>query len=324
MANFNETEIEYLNKIGYRDSFGKAILDLGEAYPNIVVMAADLSDACRVTEFSKVYPERFCQVGIAEQNMMGIASGFALNGFVPFTTTFASFASLKCCEQLKIDAAYQNLNIKSIGIDCGVAVGTLGTTHFAAEDIGALRSIPNIAILCPADGFEVVKAAYAMAIYNGPAYLRLSGGKNLDGVYANDYEFEIGKAVTLRDGSDLTIFATGLMVSRSLKAADMLLEYGVKARVINIHTLKPIDDDVIVKAALETKHIVTVEEHNRIGGLGSAVAEILAEQENSGSLLRIGLPDQFVHIGSHEEILASCGLTHSAIAETILQRFHLK
>lgn len=319
MMNINEANIKQWSDLGYRDSFGKAILDIGEKCPNVVVLAADLADACRVTAFSKKFPNRFFQVGIAEQNMVGIASGLALNGFVAFTTTFATFASLRSCEQLRTDVAYPKLNVKAIGIDCGVAVGTLGATHYAIEDIGTLRSMPNMIILCPADGLEVAKATWAAALYNGPVYIRLSGGKSAQSVYKEDYNFEIGKAVTLREGYDLTIIATGLMVSRSLRAADILLDKGIKARVINMHTIKPIDSEVIKKAANETKLIVTVEEHNIIGGLGSAIAEILSELGSRPRLIRVALPDEFVHIGSHEEILDRHGLTYSKIAEKILQ-----
>jgi transketolase len=320
MLEVNDTNIKMLNDIGYRDCFGKTIIDIGENYPDVVVMAADLSDACRVTEFSKRFPDRFYQVGIAEQNMVGVAAGLALGGKTAFVTSFSTFLSLRSCEQVRTDTAYPRLNVKFLGIDSGVSVGTLGPTHYSIEDIGVLRCIPNMVILCPADGLEVVKAVWAAVEHNGPVYIRLSGGKDLQAIYKEDYKFEIGKSVTVREGYGITLFATGLMVSRALNAAKLLSDNGIEARVVNMHTLKPIDADVIKKAADETKLLVTVEEHNIIGGLGSAVAEVLSETGRSPRLVRLGIKDEFPHIGSHDEILAKCGLTHTGIAETLMKQ----
>jgi transketolase len=319
LLEINRENIKIFNEIGFRDCFGNAILDIGENCPEVVVMAADLSDACRVTEFSKRFPDRFFQVGIAEQNMVGIAAGLALGGQIAFATTFATFASLRSCEQVRTDTAYPRLNVKMLGIDSGVAVGTLGPTHYAIEDIGVFRCMPNMVVLCPADGLEVIKAAWAAVKHDGPVYIRLSGGKGLKAVYEEDYDFEIGKAVTLKEGMDVTIFATGLMVSRAVHAARSLEEKGVSARVVNMHTLKPIDADVIRKAAKETRLLVTVEEHNIIGGLGSAVAEVLSETGGAPRLVRMGIQDEFPHIGSHDEILARCGLTDTGIVEKVLK-----
>ncbi len=323
MLELDAQTIKHLNEAGYRDSFGRAILDIAETRADVVVLAADLSDACRVTEFSKRYPNRFFQVGIAEQNMVGIAAGLALNGYTAFATTFGTFASLRSCEQMRTDAAYQNLNVKMLGIDCGVACGTLGSTHYALEDIGVFRCMPNMVILCPADGTEVIKAVRAAVSHDGPVYIRLSGGNKLQAVYDMDYEFEIGKAVTIREGSGVTIVATGLMVSRAASAAALLEKHGVRARVVNIHTIKPIDEAAILRCAGDSKLIVTVEEHNRIGGLGSAVAEILAEHDTFAKLLRIALPDEFPHIGDHKEILDRYGLTDTGIYQAIKYRMGL-
>jgi transketolase len=320
MLEINNSNIKLFNDIGYRDCFGKAIMDIGENCPDVVVMAADLSDACRVTEFSKKFPDRFYQVGIAEQNMVGIAAGFALGGKTAFVTSFSTFLSLRSCEQVRTDTAYPRLNVKMLGIDSGVAVGTLGATHYSIEDMGVLRCIPNMVILNPADGLEVVKATWAAVKHNGPVYIRLSGGKSLQAIYSEDYNFEIGKAVTVREGADITIIATGLMVSRSINAAKVLSDNGIEARVINMHTIKPLDVDVVKKAAGETKLVVAVEEHNVIGGLGSAVSEVLAEMDRAPRLVRIGINDEFPHIGSHDEILTRCGLTHTGITETIMRK----
>jgi transketolase len=198
-----------------------------------------------------------------------------------------------------------------------VTCGTLGSTHYAIEDIGVLRCIPNIVILSPADGLETFKSAWAAVEYDGPVYIRLSGGKNLKSIYTNDYDFAIGKSVEIKDGSDISIFATGLMVSRSLEAAKLLEEEGIFARVINMHTIKPIDESAIIKAINETQLIVTVEEHTKTGGLGSAVAEIMAEHGSATSLFRISLQDEFPHIGKHEQILTRYGLTGSGIFSKI-------
>lgn len=319
MIEINEANIKTWSEIGSRGAFGKAITYLGETMEDLAVVTADLSDTTRVTEFRRKFPDRFYNIGIAEQNMIGIASGLALAGKTVFATTFAAFAAMRCCEQLRTDMCYQKANVKLVGADAGIVMGTLGNTHYAFEDISIIRAMPDVVILSPADGLEIVKATLAAAEYKGPVYIRLTGGPDNPVVYKEDYKFEIGEAVTLRDGSDTAIFATGAMVSKALTASDILKNKGISARVVNIHIIKPLDTDVIRKAVNETGLIVTVEEHNIVGGLGAAVAEIVAEAGRAPRLVRIGLPDRFGPIGTYSEQLVRYGLTETNIADTIIK-----
>lgn len=250
--------------------------------------------------------------------MIGIASGLALAGKTVFATTFAAFAAMRCCEQVRTDMCYQKANVKLVGADAGVVMGTLGNTHYAVEDISIIRAMPNIIILSPADGLEIVKATLAAAKYNGPVYIRLTGARNNPIVYEEDYNFEIGKAITVREGKDVTIFATGAMVSISIGAGDLLLDKGISVKVVDMHTIKPIDADIIRKAVRETELIISVEEHNVLGGLGAAIAEVIAEEGNAPPLVRIGLPDRFGPIGTYTEQLQRYGLTAENIADTII------
>ena len=319
MMEINETNIKTWSEIGSRGAFGKAMLYLGDTRSDLVVVTADLSDATRVTEFRNRFPEKFFNIGIAEQNMVGIASGLALAGKTVFATTFAAFAAMRCCEQLRTDMGYQKANVKLVGADAGVVMGTLGNTHYAVEDISIVRAMPYVVILSPADGLEIVKATLAAAEYNGPVYIRLTGARNNPIVYSEDYDFEIGKAVTIREGRDAALFATGAMVAKALSAADILKNKGVAARVVDIHTIKPLDTEVIRKAVKETGLVVTVEEHSILGGLGAAVAEVMAEEGNAPRLVRMGLPDSFGPIGTYDEQLERYGLTDVNIADTVMK-----
>jgi len=322
LVKYSKKVIKELNEIGFRDTFGREIINIGKTYPNTVVIAADLSDATRVTKFSEKFPYNFIQVGIAEQNMISIASGLSLNGKMCFCTTFASFASLRCCEQVRDDICYQNTNVKIIGIDSGVSTGYLGITHYGLEDIAIMRSFANLTIISPCDCLSFAKLLWEETKHNGPAYIRLSGGKNIPIIYEKDYKFKIGKSVTLKEGKDITIIATGLMVSKALDASSILRTRGIEARVIDMHTIKPLDFAAIKKAAGETNLIVTVEEHVLTGGLGSAVAEVIAELDTNSRLIRIGLPDKFISkFGSHELLLKRYGLTGNNIADSIIKNF---
>lgn len=318
MMKIDEATIKTLSEAGSRGAFGKTMLYLGETMDNLVVVTADLSDATRVTEFRKRFPAKFINVGIAEQNLVGIASGLALAGKTVFATTFAAFAALRSCEQLRTDMGYQKANVKLLGADAGVVMGTLGNTHYAVEDISVVRAMPNITLLSPADGLEIVKATLASAEMHGPVYIRLTGGANNPVVYHEDYDYKVGKAVTLAEGDDIAIFATGSMVATALGAARILKDAGVSSRVMDVHTIKPLDEDAIRKAVRETGLLVSVEEHSVIGGLGAAVAEVVAGEGNAPRLLRIGLPDSFGPIGTYREQLERYGLTEKQIAEKIL------
>jgi len=318
MLEVNETNVKNWSLFGERGTFGKTIVDIAKQKPEVVVVTADLADATKVREFSQTFPDRFFQVGIAEQNMVGIAAGLALYGKTVFATSFACFSSMRVCEQVRTDVAYPELNVKIIGSHAGYVMGTLGTTHYAIEDIGIMRSIPNMVILSPADGAEVVKATWAAAEYQGPVYLRFTGGENHPVVHNNDFDFQIGKAITLKGGHDITIIATGSLVAEALGAADLLEKDGISIRVLDMHTLKPIDAEAIRKAAAETKFIFTAEEQNIIGGVGSAVAEILAEEGSPARLVRIGTNDEFVHIATYPTLLERSGFTANGIYKRVV------
>ncbi|ERJ00485.1 MULTISPECIES: transketolase family protein [Eubacteriales] len=285
-----------------RESYGEALRDLAEKYPEVVVLDADLAAATKTGTFKKAYPERFIDCGIAEANMVGIAAGLATTGKIPFASTFAMFAAGRAYEQVRNAVGYPHLNVKIGATHAGITVGEDGATHQCNEDIALMRTIPGMVVINPADDVEAKAAVEAAINYYGPVYLRF--GRLAVPVVNTDpnYKFELGKGVQLRDGSDLTIVATGLEVSEALQAADMLAAEGISARVINIHTIKPIDRDIIAKAACETGCIVTAEEHSVIGGLGSAVAEVVTE-ECPVPVVKLGIYDRFGMSGPAAELL---------------------
>ena len=317
MIEINEAFVKELSELGARGAFGKAMMYLGERMDDLAVMTADLADATRVTQFRKKFPEKFYNIGIAEQNLVGVASGMALAGKTVFATTFAAFAAMRSCEQLRTDMGYQKANVKLIGADAGIVMGTLGNTHYAVEDISIVRAMPYVVLLSPADGLEIYKATIAAAEFKGPVYMRLTGAKNNPIVYREDFKYEIGKAVTLREGKDATIIATGTMVANAVSAAETLKSKGISVTVVDMHTIKPLDVDVIKKAVKDTGLIVTAEEHSILGGLGAAVAEVVAEIGNAPRVIRVGLPDSFGPIGTYAEQLERYKLTAGDIAQTI-------
>ena len=299
-------------KIATRESYGNALAELGEKY-DIVVLDADLSKSTKTEVFKKKFPDRFINMGIAEQNMMSTAAGLASCGKIVFASSFAMFAAGRAFEQIRNSIAYPNLNVKIGATHAGISVGEDGATHQCLEDIGIMRTIPNMVIINPADDVEARAAVKAAADHNGPVYLRF-GRLGVPVIYDDDYKFELGKGVMLKDGSDVTIFATGLMVEASLSAAEALSEQGISARVVNIHTIKPIDREIIVNAARETGAVVTCEEHNIIGGLGSAVAEVLCE-EYPVPMVRVGVKDCYGKSGVPAQLLKDYGLTAEDVAE---------
>ncbi len=301
-------------KIATREAYGSALAEFG-SNPDIIVMDADLSKSTKTDSFKKVYPERFINTGIAEANMITTAAGLATCGKIVFASSFAMFAAGRAFEQIRNSVCYPKLNVKIGATHAGISVGEDGATHQCLEDIGIMRTLPNMVILNPADAIEARAAVKAAIEHDGPVYLRF-GRLGVPVIFDEaTYNFEIGKGVTLKDGTDVTIMATGLMVADALKAHDMLKDEGISARVINIHTIKPIDRDIIVKASKETGAIVTCEEHNIIGGLGSAVAEVLAE-EAPAVLERVGTKDVFGASGTPAELLKAYGLTAEDIAES--------
>ncbi|WMM23741.1 transketolase family protein [Tissierella sp. MB52-C2] len=292
--------------IATRDAYGEALKELGKINENIVVLDADLSGSTKTSVFAKSYPERFFNVGIAEQNLIGTAAGLAAAGKIPFASTFAMFATGRAFEVIRNSVCYPNLNVKIAATHAGLTVGEDGATHQALEDISLMRSLPNMVVLSPADGIEAKQCIYEAAKHNGPVYIRLGRAKT-PVIFDENYKFEIGKGVELKEGTDITIIATGVMVERALTASEKLLEEGIKARVINMSTIKPIDKDIIIKAAKETKGIVTVEEHSIIGGLGSAVAEVVVENHLT-PVVRIGTMDTFGESGDGFKLLDKYGL----------------
>ncbi len=299
--------------IATRESYGKALAELGEKY-DIVVLDADLSKSTKTDTFKKKFPERFINCGIAEANMMSVAAGLATTGKIVFASTFAMFAAGRAFEQIRNSIGYPHLNVKIGATHAGISVGEDGATHQCNEDIGLMRTIPGMVILNPADDTEARKCVEAAVKYDGPVYLRF-GRLAVPVMYDENYDFQIGKGNVLADGTDVTIVATGLMVSEAMKAKDMLAEEGISARIINICTIKPIDTELLCKASKETGAIVTAEEHSIYGGLGSAVAEAICETAPC-TVLRVGVQDTYGSSGPAKEVLEYYGLTAKNIAET--------
>jgi len=306
-----------------RESYGEALAALSEKYPDLIVLDADLAAATKTGIFKKACPERFFDCGIAEANMMGVAAGIASTGKKVFASSFAMFAAGRAFEIVRNSIGYPHLNVKIGATHAGISVGEDGATHQCNEDIALMRTIPGMTVICPADDVEAKAAVEAALEFNGPVYMRF--GRLAVPVF-NDkdtYKFEIGKGVLLRDGSDVTIVATGLMVNEAMTAADMLASEGIKARVINIHTIKPLDKEIICKAAKETGVIVTAEEHSVIGGLGSAVAETVTEC-CPVPVVKVGVNDVFGHSGPAVELLKEFGLSAENIAEKAKYALTLK
>ena len=303
------------NKMATREAYGKALVKLGKINDDVVVLDADLSKSTKTNDFLKAYPNRFFNMGIAEQNLVGAACGFATAGKIPFASTFAMFATGRAFEVIRNSVCYPKLNVKICATHAGITVGEDGGSHQSVEDISLMRSIPNMTVVVPADGIEAEKMIFAAAEFNGPMYVRL-GRSAVPTIFGEDYNFEIGKGVVLRDGNDVTIIACGIMVNEALIAADILKEDNINARVINMSTIKPIDTELIIKAAKETKAIVTAEEHSIIGGLGSAVSEVVCEN-HPVVVKKVGMNDCFGESGTPNELLAKYGLTAKDIVEKV-------
>ena len=311
------------NKIATREAYGKALVKLSNINDKVVVLDADLSKSTKTAEFKAVAPERFINMGIAEGNMMGVAAGLATCGKIPFASSFAMFAAGRAFEQIRNSICYPKLNVKICATHAGLTVGEDGATHQSVEDISLMRSIPNMTVINPADAVETEAAILAVAEYDGPCYVRL-GRLAVETINdAENYKFEIGKGVTLSEGSDVTIVATGMMVQLALEAKKELSKEGINARIINIHTIKPIDSELLVKAAKETGAIVTAEEHSIIGGLGSAVAEAVTE-EYPVPVVKVGIKDTFGESGKPDQLLEKYGLTVEAIVNSAKRAISLK
>jgi len=300
-------------KIATREAYGNTLKKLGATNPNIVVLDADLSKSTKTAVFAAEFPERFIQMGIAEMNMMGVAAGLATSGKVPFASTFAMFAAGRAFEVVRNSICYPKANVKICATHAGVTVGEDGASHQAIEDIAIMRAVPNMTVINPADAVSTEKLLEKVAAFEGPCYVRL-GRAAVPVVYDENVEFEIGKGIQVKEGNDVTIVATGIMIDQAMQAYDLLAAEGISARIIDIHTIKPLDADIIIKAAKETKGIVTAEEHSIIGGLGSAVMEVLAEAHPT-KVKRVGVQDTFGESGKPAELLVKYKLTAADIVK---------
>lgn len=296
-----------------RDAYGEALVELGGINENVVVLDADLSKSTKTNDFKKVYPERFFNMGIAEQNLLGTAAGFAAAGKIPFASSFAVFAVGRAYDQIRNTIAYPHLNVKIAASHAGLTVGEDGGSHQMLEDLALMRALPGMTVIVPADGYETRQAVLAAAEYKGPVYIRL-GRPKVPMIFEEGYNFQIGKGVLLQDGTDVTLVATGIMVAKALQARELLTQEGISAAVVNISTIKPIDAPLLTKMANQTGCIVACEEHNIIGGLGSAVMEVLAERKPV-PIERVGVEDVFGESGQPDELLEKFGLTAEAIAK---------
>ncbi|MFZ7134607.1 MAG: transketolase family protein [Eubacteriales bacterium] len=301
------------SQLATRVAYGNALAELGKTNYDIVVLDADLSKSTNTATFGKVFPDRHFNCGIAEQNMLGIAAGLAASGKIPFASTFAVFGAGRAFEIIRNSICYPKLNVKIAVTHAGLTVGEDGATHQSIEDIALMRTLPNMTVLCPADGVETDKMIKAIVAYNGPVYIRL-GRPNLPIIMNTDYEFQIGKAVQLKEGKDVSIIAMGIMVAQALLAQEELEKEGISSRVINMSSIKPIDELAIINAAKETGAIVTAEEHSIIGGLGGAVAEVLVK-DTYAPVEMVGVQDTFGESGTPQELLEKYGLTYKEIVK---------
>ncbi len=293
------------NKLTQAEIYGRVLCGLGEEYHNLVGLTADLAKSTKIGLFEEKYPERFINTGIAEQDLFGIAARMAKTGLLPVVSTMSAFASMRAAEQVRTDICYQNLNVKIIATHGGVSFASAGTTHHATEDVAIMRSFANMTVIVPADGIETANAVRAAMKHEGPVYIRIGRGFEPTYYENEDYGYEIGKAVEVRDGTDITIIAMGITVLQAAEAADFLAKNdGLSVRVINMHTIKPIDKEAIMKAVTETRRILTVEEHNVLGGLGTAVADVIVESGKGCAFTKVGLNDEFAEIGYPEDLYA--------------------
>ncbi len=326
MGGMNYTVVDS-KKLATAEVYGKTICELGEKDKRVVALTADLAQSTRIGDFKEKYPDRFFNVGIAEQNLFGIAAGMAKNGLIPFISTFSVFASMRATDQLHTDICYQKANVKIIGSHSGTSYGQAGSTHHATEDIAIVRSIANLKVIVPADGHETANAVRAAYAIDGPVYIRINRGFDMT-VYENeDYGFEFGKGKLMYEGGDITIIANGCCVFQAIQAARILEhDYGISARVINLHTIKPIDKEIILKAAEETRRIITVEDHTILGGLGTAVGEVVLENGRACAFQKLGLNDCFSAIGLHEDLMHMNGIDTEGIVKNavdMMKRAHI-
>lgn len=312
------------DKLTQAEVYGEVLSQLGERYPDIVALTADLASSTKIGRFGKKYPERFINVGIAENSMFGIAAGLAQAGLRPVVSTFAIFTSLRSGEQVRTDICYQNLNVKIIATHAGISFGQAGSTHHCTEDLAVMRAFPNMTVIAPADGLETGNAVAAAMEWPGPVYIRIGRGFEPPVNKTKDYGYEIGKAITMRDGRDVTIIACGVGVLQAVRAAEVLDRQGLSARVINMHTIKPIDRDAIIQAVKDTRCIITVEDHNIVGGLGSAIADVIVESGKACAFRKLGVPDCYSIVGYPEDLYHYYKFDADGIVETVSELMRME
>lgn len=316
MLDINKRSIRTLNMLGSCGAFGLGLLDAAELDEKVTAVTADLQNYSGLDRFAQTYPERFYNVGIAEQNMLNVAAGMAAEGLNVFASTYATFAAMRIADQVRTSMGYMKLPVKLVGLTAGYSVGVLGPTHMSIEDVAVLRAIPNITILSPADGLSTYKATLAAARFDGPVYLRLSGVMGFPAVYTEDYEFEVGRAHELREGDDVLVIATGSVVANAMKAASILEEDNISCSVLDVHTIKPLDMGTIRRLMSGKKLVAVVEEHSIRGGLGSFVSEELAFESHPPIKL-IACEDCYPHAADYSYLIKQAGLDEEGIAETI-------
>lgn len=316
MIQITKRDAKIWSRMGARATYGMAITEMARQRDDFYVMSADLCQSSGLFKFREEFPDRFINSGIAEQNLIGVAAGLAKDGTCIFASSFSPFVTMRACEQVRMNMGYMQLNVKTVGLGSGLIMAQLGNSHYGIEDGSVMRVIPGITVVNPADGVEIMKTVEALCDYPHPAYLRLTGGPGLPMVYEDDIDFQIGKAIQVREGKDIAIIACGTMVYYAKQAAEILAEKGIEASVIDMHTIKPLDT-AAVDAELGKKLIVTVEEATIVGGLGSAVAEHLALKKVKPAQLLLGIKDTYPHAGSYQYLLENCRLTGPQIAEDI-------
>lgn len=317
----DETKIKLWSTVGSRATFGLAALELGQQIDNLMILTSDTSTSAGLDRFKKTHPKKFLDVGISEQNMIGIAAGLASEGVTVFTATFAPFQTLRCCEQIKVNLGYMGHRVCFVGLASGVVLGVLGYTHCAIEDVAVMRALSGITIVSPADCTETVKATLAAAKHRESVYIRLTGGAKSPCVYKSDYDFEIGRAIVLKEGQDVIFIAAGTMVHEALQAAILMEQQGISTCVVNMHTIKPLDTETIRKVCEKSHLLVTIEEHSVVGGLGSAVADYKTTLPKAPPQLILGLPNRYGKSGEYRSLLEQHGLTANQIAAAAVQRY---
>jgi transketolase len=310
-------KIKLLSTIGPRATFGTYLNDVIKNKSDLIVMSSDTSTSAGLDKFKRVNPNNYVEIGIAEQNLIGVAAGLASQGMDVITTTFSPFQTLRCCEQIKVNLGYMKEKVIMVGLASGISLGSLGFTHCSIEDIGVLRSIPNITILSPADCYEVTKCIDAAINHNQSVYIRLTGESNCPIVYEEDYNFEIGKCIELKKGDDISLVATGSMVKTALEVSNELEKINISASVINVHTIKPIDESFLIEKIKKKNMVATLEEHNKYGGLGSAISEIITSNSLNKKQLFFGINDTYKNAGGYEYLKKEYNLLGADIFKTI-------